>query len=99
MAINKELNIRYINGKKYRFAPTIGEQAALIRKPFVSLLAGVLEGLPAETIDKAVAVEKAQHDKEEDARIASVEAHHATIRRNGVCMETMGTRWYTTNRG
>jgi hypothetical protein len=91
--------IRYINGSKYRFEPSMGELADLERKPFVDHISDVLEGMSAEKIAKAVAIVKARHEAEEDARIAKVQEHHALIRKNGLPMDSLRSRWHTTNRG
>lgn len=94
------LDIRFIDGKRFRFAPTVAELADLQRAPFVDLLSEVLEGAPAEVVAKAVSMAKAKHDAEEDARIAQVQADHDKIRKNGKSMEgAKVTRWQTTNRG
>lgn len=94
------MNIRYINGRKFRFEPTIGELQELHRVPFVSSLVDVLAGSPQDVIDQAVAWERQNHEEKEDARIAAVQEHHDRIRKDGVEVgRAYGSRWYTTNRG
>lgn len=100
MAINKELNMKFINGKRYRFEPTVGELADLARVPYVDLLSAVLaDTLAPEVLTGVVAQDKARHEAKEDARIADVKQRHADIRSKGVCMEHNRTVWHTTNRG
>jgi hypothetical protein len=107
--------IRYINGKKVRFEANSRElhELATLKAAAVPVAiseeewAEMLDGVPADKVERARARLLDAHNKNEADRIAQVnveiaklEKHIEHIRTVGVCAESADNyHWHTTHRG
>ena len=95
------MNVKIINGRKYRFEPNSHELAELNKVSFVDdVTAELLDlGYTADAAAKIVAKLQAKHDASEVERIGKVVEYHAIIRKDGKDMSGSPKKWYTTNKG